>query len=56
MRSVSEFPKLCFGNTGLSACGDGRYYISENHVSESGQCGLIYQYVWDESETFVLAD
>lgn len=44
------------GATGLYACGDGRYYISENHVSESGQCGLIYRYVWDEKCAFVLED
>jgi len=44
------------GTTGLFACGDGRYYISENHVSQSGQCGLIYRYVWDEKDAFVLED
>ena len=42
------------GSTGLFACADGRYYISENHVSQSGQCSLIYQYVWDEENAFVL--
>jgi len=44
------------GATGLAACGDGRYYISENHMTKSGQCGIIYQYVWDDKEAFVLAD
>lgn len=44
------------GSTGLCACGDGRYYISENHVSTKGQCSFIYQYVWDETEAFVLMD
>lgn len=44
------------GSTGLFACGDGRYYISENHVSQSGQCSLIYPYVWDDDAAFVLPD
>ena len=44
------------GATGLFACGDGRYYISENHVTQKGQCGLIYEYVWDDKEAFVLRD
>lgn len=45
-----------YGSTGLFACGDGRYYISENHVSRSGQCSLIYRYVWDDDAAFVLPD
>ena len=45
-----------YGSTGLFACGDGRYYISENHVSQSGQCSLIYRYVWDDDAAFVLPD
>ena len=45
-----------YGSTGLFACGDGRYYISENHVSRSGQCSLIYRYVWDDNAAFVLPD
>lgn len=45
-----------YGSTGLFACGDGRYYISENHVSQSGQCSLIYLYRWDDDEAFVLPD
>lgn len=44
------------GATGLYACGDGTYYICENHVCQSGQCGLIYKYVWNDSEAFVLED
>lgn len=48
--------KFAHGATGLHACGDGRYYISENHVAQSGQCGLIYRYVWDEKAVFVLED
>ena len=48
-----DFPH---GATGLYACGDGRYYICENHVCQSGQCGLIYRYVWSENEAFVLED
>ena len=44
------------GATGLHACGDGRYYISENHVSQSGQCGVIYRYVWNGVCPFVLED
>ena len=44
------------GATGIYACGDGRYYISENHVTQSGQCSLIYRYVWDDKEAFVLED
>jgi hypothetical protein len=45
-----------YGSTGLFACGDGRYYISENHVCQSGQCSLIYLYIWDDNEAFVLPD
>lgn len=45
-----------YGSTGLFACGDGRYYISENHVSRSGQCSLIYRYLWDDDAAFVLPD
>lgn len=44
------------GATGLYACGDGRYYISESHKTQSGQCGLIYRYVWDDKLAFVLED
>ena len=44
------------GATGLYACGNGRYYISENHMTQSGQCGLIYRYVWDDKHAFVLED
>lgn len=45
-----------FGTTGLYAAGDGRYLISEEHRSRSGQCSMIYQYVWKESFPFVLDD
>lgn len=45
-----------YGSTGLFACGDGRYYISENHVSRSGQCSLIYLYIWDDDAAFILQD
>ena len=44
------------GSTGLYAFGNGRYYISENHLSRQGQCSMIYLYEWDDQEAFVLAE
>lgn len=44
------------GATGLYAWGDGRYTISSNFVSQSGQCGLLMHYTWDGKVPFVLED
>lgn len=44
------------GATGLYAWGDGHYTISSNFVSQSGQCGLLMHYVWDDKHPFVLED
>lgn len=48
-----DFPH---GSTGLYAWGDGRYTVSHNLVSQSGQCALLLQYVWDDSQALVLED
>ena len=42
------------GSTGLYSFGNGEWLISENHVSEEGQCSLIYRYKYDEKHGFVL--
>lgn len=49
----SNFPS---GSTGLCALGNGRWLISENHVTQSGQCSLLYTYVFDPKYGFVLED
>ena len=42
------------GSTGLYACQNGDFLISEAHVAESGQCSYIYCYVRHEKRGFVL--
>lgn len=42
------------GSTGLYAYGDGRYLISQNFTAKTGQCGLLYPFVYDEKYGFLL--
>lgn len=42
------------GSTGLFACENGDFLISEPHVAESGLCSYIHRYVRDEKRGFVL--
>lgn len=42
------------GSTGLYAWGDGTYLAAQAHTGKTGQCGYIYQYVFDEKRGFVL--
>lgn len=44
------------GTTGLCSLGNGKWLISENHVSQLGQCGLLYNYVFDEDYGFILEE
>ena len=41
------------GSTGLYACQNGDFLISEPHLAESGQCSYIYRYVRHEKRGFV---
>lgn len=41
------------GATGLYSFGDGNWLISENRRTDAGQCGYIFQYVWDEKHPFL---
>ena len=45
-----------YGSTGLYCCENGDWLISEEHISQKGQCSLIYTYVRDEKSGFVLKD
>ena len=42
------------GSTGLFACKNGDFLISEPHTAESGLCSYIFRYVRDEKRGFVL--
>lgn len=42
------------GSTGLFACKNGDFLISEPHAAESGLCSYIYRYVRDEKRGFWL--
>ena len=44
------------GTTGLCALGDGKWLICEPHVSQLGQCGIIYHYVFDPDYGFILEE
>lgn len=41
------------GSTGMYSFGDGRWLISENRMTTEGQCGYIFQYIWDEKHPFI---
>ena len=41
------------GSTGMFSFGDGRWLISENRQTTGGQCGYIFQYVWNERGPFL---
>lgn len=45
-----------FGATGLYACQNGDWLISEEHLSESGNCSFICRYVRNDKYGFVLKD
>ncbi|MBQ8894606.1 MAG: hypothetical protein IJ043_09420 [Clostridia bacterium] len=45
-----------YGSTGLYSYGNGDWLISHNAVSQSGQCGIIHTYVFDEKYGFILKD
>lgn len=46
--------KFPLGSTGLYAFGDGRYLICQNFKAKTGQCGLIFPFVYDERDGFLL--
>lgn len=48
--------RFAHGSTGLYACKNGDWLISQPHLTQSGNCGLIYRYVREEKEGFVLKD
>ena len=41
------------GSTGMFSYGDGRWLISENRLTTEGQCGYIFQYLWNEKDPFI---
>ena len=45
-----------YGSTGMCALGDGNWLIAESRRSTGGQCGYIFQYVWDEKAGFLVKD
>jgi len=45
-----------YGSTGLCSLGNGSWLIAEAKRSTKGQCGYIYQYVWDEKAGFLVQD
>ncbi|MBQ8605746.1 MAG: hypothetical protein IJ408_03330 [Clostridia bacterium] len=45
-----------YGSTGMYCFENGDWLISEEHLSQSGNCSFIYTYVRDENRGFVLKD
>ena len=44
------------GSTGLCSLGNGSWLIAEAKVSTAGQCGYIFQYIWDGKKPFLVKD